>query len=107
MEGYVYILECNDGTYYTGSTVDLTRRFAEHQSGEGANYTKSRLPVKLVYYQKFQRIDEAFYYEKQIQRWSHRKKTALIRGNYGELMRLSKKKFGRLDTMASPSLDDH
>lgn len=46
---YMYILECADGSYYTGSTWDLDRRLREHQSGEGANHTKKRLPVKLVY----------------------------------------------------------
>jgi putative endonuclease len=77
----MYILECADGTYYTGSTIDLERRFEQHQNGEGANYTKKRIPVKLVYVEKFNRIDEAFYREKQVQGWSRAKKEALIDNN--------------------------
>jgi predicted GIY-YIG superfamily endonuclease len=79
MKGYMYILECSDGSYYTGSTNDLERRLAQHQNGEGANHTKKHLPVKLVYFEEFQRIDEAFYREKQVQGWSRKKKEALIK----------------------------
>ncbi|WP_366892654.1 GIY-YIG nuclease family protein [uncultured Aquimarina sp.] len=46
----MYILECSDGSYYTGSTKDLDRRLKQHQNGEGANHTKKRLPVKRLYY---------------------------------------------------------
>jgi putative endonuclease len=81
MKGYMYILECSDGSYYTGSTIDLEQRIIQHQNGEGANHTKKRLPIKLVYYEEYQRIDEAFYREKQIQGWSRKKKEALIKGN--------------------------
>ncbi|MCK5674738.1 MAG: GIY-YIG nuclease family protein [Spirochaetales bacterium] len=56
----MYILQCQDGSYYTGSTTDLKRRIRQHQDGEGANYTKKHLPVKLVYFEKFNRIDKAF-----------------------------------------------
>ncbi len=45
MKGYMYILLCADGSYYTGSTTDLERRLEQHQNGEGANHTKKRLPV--------------------------------------------------------------
>jgi len=76
----MYILECSNGTFYTGSTKDLDRRIAQHQAGEGANYTKKHLPVKLVYYEKFQRIDFAFEREKQVQKWSRKKKIALMSG---------------------------
>lgn len=48
----VYILECSDGTLYTGWTNNIDKRFAAHQSGQGAKYTKVRLPVKLVYIEK-------------------------------------------------------
>ncbi len=78
MKGFVYILECSDGSYYIGSTIDLELRLNQHMDGHGANHTKKRLPVKLVYYEKFDRIDEAFKREKQIQKWSRRKKEALI-----------------------------
>lgn len=90
IKGYMYILECSDGSYYTGSTKDLELRIAQHQAGEGANYTKSRLPIKLIYYEEFQRIDDAFYREKQVQGWSRRKKEALINAEYNMLIPLSK-----------------
>jgi putative endonuclease len=60
MKGWMYILLCNDGTYYTGSTNSLTERFKQHQNGEGANHTKRRLPVELIYYEEFDRVDDAF-----------------------------------------------
>lgn len=85
MKGYMYILECEDGSYYTGSTNDLARRMAQHQNGEGANHTKKRLPVKLRYYEEYQRIDEAFYREKQVQGWTRKKKEALINGTQESL----------------------
>ncbi len=78
MKGYMYILQCADGSYYTGSTKNLERRLKQHQNGEGANHTKKHLPVKLVYFEEFQSIAEAFYREKQIQGWSRKKKEALI-----------------------------
>ena len=89
MKGYMYILECYDGSYYIGSTKDLELRLAQHQAGEGANHTKKRLPVKLVYYEEYQRIDEAFYREKQVQGWSRKKKEALINGMSDELKKLA------------------
>jgi putative endonuclease len=78
--GFMYILECVDGSYYTGSTNNLGRRLWEHQNMLGANYTKKRLPIKLVYYEEYSRIDKAFYREKQVQGWSRKKKEALING---------------------------
>ncbi|MDI3544645.1 MAG: putative endonuclease [Bacteroidota bacterium] len=90
MKGYMYILECADGSYYTGSTRNLERRLQQHQNGEGSNHTKKHLPVKLVYFEEFQRIDEAFYREKQVQGWSRKKKEALINGCFDKLISLSK-----------------
>ncbi|WMW76959.1 GIY-YIG nuclease family protein [Flavobacterium sp. 20NA77.7] len=63
----MYILLCADGSYYTGSTIDLERRLEQHQNGEGSNHTKKRLPVTLLYYEEYSRIDQAFYREKQVQ----------------------------------------
>ena len=80
MTGWLYILECAEGSYYTGSTNDLERRIADHQSGLGANHTKSRLPVRLIYIEEYERIDDAFFREKQVQGWSRKKKEALING---------------------------
>ena len=89
--GFMYILKCSDGSYYTGSTVNLEIRFHQHQQGEGANYTKKRLPVELIYFEEYSRIDEAFYREKQVQHWSRKKKEALIEGKYSYLPELAKK----------------
>ncbi|MEQ8623650.1 MAG: GIY-YIG nuclease family protein [Vicingaceae bacterium] len=80
MKGFMYILECSNGNFYTGSTINLEKRIQQHQAGEGANYTKKHLPVKLLYYEKFDRIDEAFYREKQVQNWNRKKKIALMQG---------------------------
>ena len=93
MKAYTYILLCENGQYYTGSTRDIDRRLAQHRSGEGANFTRKHPPVKLVYVEEFQRIDHAFEREKQIQRWSHKKKKTLIQGNVSGLLQLGKKDF--------------
>ena len=85
MKGYTYILQCSNGQYYTGSTTDLERRLAQHQAGEGANFTRKHRPVKLVWFEEFPRIDQAFYREKQIQGWRREKKEALIKGEYDKL----------------------
>jgi putative endonuclease len=90
---YMYILECCDGTYYTGSTKYFRRRIEQHKKGKGARYTARRLPVKLLYYERFSRIDEAFYRECQVKRWSHKKKKALVEGQLDQLNYHAKKKF--------------
>ncbi len=100
--GWMYMLECSDGTFYTGSTNNLTLRLHQHQVGEGANYTKKRLPVKLVYSEEFERIDNAFYREKQVQGWNSKKKEALMRGDTELLTELSKSRAASLNSdMAS------
>lgn len=90
MTGYTYILKCSDGSYYVGSTKNLELRIAQHQAGEGANHTKKRLPIELVYYEEYSRIDDAFYREKQIQGWRREKKEALIKGEFEMLPELAK-----------------
>ena len=95
--GFVYILLCSNGKYYTGSTKDLNKRIQEHFEGTGANYTKKHKPVKLVYYEEFQKIEDAFYREKQIQGWSHKKKEALINGDIEALQTLSRKRKDNID----------
>jgi predicted GIY-YIG superfamily endonuclease len=87
--GYTYILECADGSFYTGSTKNLEKRLWEHDNFLGANYTKKKHPAKLVYYEKYPRIDEAFYREKQIQGWSRKKKKAMIDGENNQLKQLA------------------
>jgi putative endonuclease len=81
----MYILRCSNGQYYVGSTHDLDKRLAEHQSGEGVLFTKKHLPVELVYYEQFQKIVEAFEREQQVKGWNRKKKEALI-NNHPELL---------------------
>ena len=88
----MYILECSNGQYYVGSTQDLDLRLKQHQAGEGCVFTKKHLPVKLVYYEKFQRIDEAFAREHQVKGWNRKKKEALINNQAELLPELSKAK---------------
>ena len=93
MDGYTYILLCSNNSYYTGSTKYLESRVKDHNAGEGANYTKKHLPVELIYYEVYPRIDWAFQREKQIQGWSRKKKEALIRGEAYLIPKLAKKIF--------------
>ncbi|MEQ8522132.1 MAG: GIY-YIG nuclease family protein [Vicingaceae bacterium] len=90
MKGYMYRLKCANDCYYVGSTKNLNERLTKHQNGLGANFTKKNLPLELVYYEEYQRIDHAFYREKQIQGWSRKKKEALINGEEHTLPDLSK-----------------
>ena len=95
MKAYMYILLCADGSYYTGSTTELDIRVLQHQNGEGCNYTRERLPVKLVYFEEYARIDEVFLREKQVQKWSRKKKEALINGQFERLRELSRNSAAR------------
>jgi type I restriction enzyme R subunit len=101
-QGYMYILQCADGSFYTGSTNNLKRRIEEHKSGEGAKFTKEHFPIKLVYYESFDRIDLAFNREKQIQGWSRAKKVALINGDKEELIKLSRNRSENEQKLAEP-----
>lgn len=92
---YMYILKCDDGTFYTGSTVNLEKRVEEHQRGRGAIHTARRIPVELIYNEVYEYVADAFKREKQVQNWSHAKKSALIEENYCDLSILAKKKFER------------
>ena len=92
-KSFVYILLCSDNTYYTGVTSNLKQRFLRHQSGYYPNsFTHSRRPVELVFYAEFTDIRIAIQKEKQIKNWSKAKKTALINGDYKDLVNLAKKK---------------
>ena len=81
MKGFMYILRCADDTYYVGSTKYLEERLQQHQNGDGSIYTQHRLPVELIYFEEYNRIDHAFYREKQVQGWSRKKKEALMIGD--------------------------
>jgi putative endonuclease len=86
---HMYILECADGSYYTGSTIDLERRLWQHQNGLGAKHTANRLPVKLIYCEFFEHVSDAFNREKQVQGWTRQKKEALIAGDINRLHELA------------------
>ncbi|MGM0421103.1 MAG: GIY-YIG nuclease family protein [Bacillota bacterium] len=75
---FVYIVECQDNTYYTGYTTDPERRLAEHNSGEGAKYTRGRAPVKLVYLEEYENKKEAMQREYQIKQLTRADKLELI-----------------------------
>lgn len=77
MGWYVYILRCGDGSFYTGSTTDVSRRLREHQSGRGARYTRSRPPVALVYTEEAPDRAAAQRREAAIKRMTHMEKAAL------------------------------
>ena len=84
---YVYILECCDNTLYTGWTNDLEKRIKVHSSGKGAKYTRGRLPVKLVYFEKFHDKRLAMKREYAIKQLSREEKLKLIKdGNVNELI---------------------
>ncbi len=80
MINYVYILKCSDDTYYTGWTNDLEKRIEKHNQGKGAKYTRCRLPVKLVYYEKFQSKNQAMKREYAIKQMIREDKEKLIKG---------------------------
>ena len=80
---FTYILLCSDKTFYVGSTWDLKYRLGQHQAGEGAGYTRMRLPVRLLYYEEYERIADAYWREKKIHGWTHRKKRMLVRDGWG------------------------
>jgi len=89
----MYILECADHSFYVGSTWDLEKRLAQHNSGiGGAAYTRRRRPVRLVYFEQSDRIEDAYAREKQIQNWGRAKRIALIEGRYDDLPGLSRPK---------------
>ncbi len=75
---YTYIVKCRDNTYYTGWTKDLDRRMKAHNSGTGAKYTRSRRPVRLVYYEAYGTKEEAMRREREIKRMSRKEKEKLI-----------------------------
>lgn len=88
---FVYILLCNDHSYYTGVTNDIERRVFEHKSGtDPKSYTFNRRPVKLVFHERFNDVNQAITFEKQIKGWRRGKKEAIIKGQWHLLPELSK-----------------
>jgi putative endonuclease len=89
---FVYILLCSDNSYYTGVTNDLDRRMYEHESGlDPKSYTFKRRPLKLVFYESFNDVNQAIAFEKQVKGWRRAKKEAIINGDWYLLPELSRK----------------
>ena len=86
----IYIRVCTVGAYYVGSTCNLEKRLWEHNNGLGANFTRKRLPTRLVYSEHSDDVSVAFAREKQVQGWSRAKKKALIEGRWGDLPGLAR-----------------
>ncbi|APY08888.1 hypothetical protein BWZ20_11495 [Winogradskyella sp. J14-2] len=87
---YVYILQCSDNLTYTGITNNLSRRLDEHQKGINKScFTFKRRPLKLIFEQVFNDIEQAIRFEKKIKKWSSKKKYALANGKYDLLQILS------------------
>ncbi|MET0572976.1 MAG: GIY-YIG nuclease family protein [Pedobacter agri] len=87
---FLYILECSDKSYYVGVTNDLEIRIDQHNSGENtSSFTFTRRPVVLKYYKRFDQIEHAIEFEKQVKGWSRKKKEALFSEDWNEIVRLS------------------
>ncbi|MBI4358753.1 MAG: GIY-YIG nuclease family protein [Candidatus Omnitrophica bacterium] len=86
---WVYILECDDGSYYVGVTDNYQRRHLEHQVGIGARHTKLRGAGNVVFREPFMSKALATKREQQLKKWSREKKRALIEGNIQKLRQLS------------------
>lgn len=78
---FVYIAQCSDNTFYTGYTNNIQDRETTHNQGKGARYTRARLPIKIVYQEKFKNRSEAMKREHQIKKLSRQQKEGLINSN--------------------------
>ena len=74
---FVYILKCSDDSYYTGVTNNLEKRISEHKSGVIKGYTSSRLPVELVFLERFSDVNQAIIFEKQVKDWNRKKERSI------------------------------
>lgn len=79
-KAWVYILECSDGTYYTGYSRDPETRLAQHQAGTASRYTRTRLPVTMIFLQECPTGKEAYRTERRIKQLPRKNKEALVRG---------------------------
>ena len=102
MPFWVYILKCNDGSYYTGHTDNLELRVAMHQEGKIDGYTVSRLPVTPVFSEQFATRLEALEMERRIKTWSRKKKEAMMRGDWNEVSRLARNRSQRIKPPQPP-----
>jgi len=90
---WVYMLRCADGSYYVGKTdIGLEKRLGEHRLGVGSKYTRTRLPVDLVWSEEFARYDDACAMERRLKGWRREKKEAVIARNWDALPSLPRRK---------------
>ncbi len=87
---YLYLMACSDGTFYTGITTDLARRLSEHNNGTASRYTRSRLPVKLIYQERCQNKSSALKKECEIKALSRKEKEHYILFHRGPRKKTSK-----------------
>jgi predicted GIY-YIG superfamily endonuclease len=87
---FVYILRCSDRSFYVGHSKDVEERVAAHNDGQGAVWTSCRRPLRLVYRETLATEAAAVKRERQIKRWTHAKKEALVDGDLTRLKELSK-----------------
>ena len=108
------MLRCRDGSFYVGCSTALENRIGQHQAGDGDGYTATRLPVELVWVQKFHHLDDAIASERQIKGWSRAKKIALINADWRRVSAFARsyQHHGRpgggasFDTAAAPPAQD-
>ena len=87
---YVYLLLCSDGLVYCGITNNISRRLEEHEKGLNKSaFTYKRRPLKLIFNQEFNDVEQAIYFEKKIKKWSAQKKLALANGKFDFLQLLA------------------
>ena len=89
---FVYILECADGSFYVGHTCNVGERVKVHNDGRGALWTLCRRPVTLVYTESLPSEEKAIARERQLKRWTHAKKLAMINGDRAKLKSLAKRR---------------
>ena len=88
---FTYILRCADDTLYVGHTENLASREQTHNDGKGAKYTAARRPVRMVYAEEHSSAGSAIARERQLKRWSHKKKEALILDDRAALRALGRR----------------
>jgi predicted GIY-YIG superfamily endonuclease len=88
---FTYMLCCADGKFYVGQTDNLEHRLNQHTSGEGCEFTRTRLPVSLVWSAEFATRDEAKAAEQKIKKWSRAKKQALTEGRFDLISQLGRR----------------
>ncbi|MDA1055749.1 MAG: GIY-YIG nuclease family protein [Planctomycetota bacterium] len=78
---YFYLLRCSDGSLYGGICIDLEQRVETHRNGKGAKYTRSRLPVTLVFHEQHRSKGDALRREAEVKKWTKQRKERLVEGN--------------------------